>query len=338
VQDGHYFIFRSARDDVSGIWARREGSWLLWRNRPFQVYQGPLYFLEMLALKDGTRVYFIGDDQHYELMRYDAGSQAFMPYLGGASAEAVSYSRDGDWVAYITLPDRILWRSRIDGSQRQQLTFAPAQAAYPQWSPDGTQIAFELTEDGRQKIALIASSGGTPRIVAPGTEEDFGPSWEPDGKSFLFFRRHSGVPSIYSLTLKSGELVSLPESSGLKNPTVSPDGQYVAADTEDDRRVMLYDARTHMWSQLAGATIAHGIFWSRDSRSIYYQDVFGSLKQPIYRIDIGTRKITRIADISRFLRSDVRNYSFTGLAPDNSCIVRLNRTNSDVYAVDFKLE
>jgi Tol biopolymer transport system component/DNA-binding winged helix-turn-helix (wHTH) protein len=339
VQNGKYFIFRSARDDVSGIWAIREASGLLpWSNHPFQIYQGPLYFLEMLAVEDGSRVYFVGDDQRYELMRYDTGSQTFMPYLGGASAESVSYSRDGNWIAYIALPDQTLWRSRPDGSQRQQLTFAPDQAAYPQWSPDGSQIAFELRQDGRQRIALIASGGGTPRVVAPGAQEDFIPSWAPDANSLMFFRRHSGISSIYSLNLKSGELSTLPDSSGFKNPAVSPDGQYVAALTDDDRRVMLFDVRARKWAQLAVATVVHGTLWSRDSRSLYYQDVFGSLKQPIYRIEVSTQKITKVADISRFLRSDVRNYSFTGLAPDNSCIVRITRTNSDAYAVDFKLE
>lgn len=339
VKNGRYFIFRSARDGVAGVWARREGSPLLpWGNLPFQIHQGPLYFLEMLALEDGARVYFVGDDQRYELMRYDTGSRTFMPYLDGASAEAVSYSRDGSWVAYITIPDQTLWRSRVDGSQRQQLTFAPDQASYPQWSPDGSQIAFELRKDGRQKIALIASGGGTPKIVMPGTEEDFSPSWEPDGKSLLFFRRQGGVSSIYSFGLMSGRQVALPESSGLKGAKVSPDGRYVVATSDDDRRVVLLDERTRKWTELASGTIVRGPFWSRDSRAVYYQDVFGSLKQPIYRIEIDGQKITRVADIGDFLRSDVRNYSLAGLAPDNSCIVRLNRTTSDVYAVDFKLE
>jgi Tol biopolymer transport system component/DNA-binding winged helix-turn-helix (wHTH) protein len=338
VQNGKYFIFRSARNDVAGIWAMREGSWLPWRERPFQIYQGPLYLLQMLAVEDGTRVYFSGDDQHYELMRYDTGSRTFMPYLGGVSAEAVSYSRDGNWVAYITLPDRILWKSRVDGSQRQQLTFAPALAAFPEWSPDGNQIAFELTQEGTQKIALIPSSGGTPRILLPGRAEEFGPSWEPDGNSLLLFRRHGGVSSIYSLNLKSRELVSLPESSGFKGPKVSPDGQYVIAGSDDDRKVVLFDVHKRMWTQLASTTTVHGTFWAKDSRSIYYQDAFGSSQQPIYKIDILTRKMEKVADTSNFLRSDVRNYSFTGLAPDDSCIVRLTRANSDVYAVDFKLD
>jgi Tol biopolymer transport system component/DNA-binding winged helix-turn-helix (wHTH) protein len=338
VQNGKYFVFRSARDDVSSIWAKREGSWLPWHNGPFQIYQGPLYFLRMLAAEDGGRVYFVGDDQHYELMRYDAGSRTFMPYLDGVSAESVSYSRDGNWVAYITLPDRSLWRSRVDGSQRQQLTFAPAQAGFPQWAPDGNQIAFELVQDGRTKVALIASGGGTPRIVAAGTAEEFGPSWAPDGNSLLFLRRQGGVSSIDSINLKSGELGSLPGSRGFKGPKVSPDGQYVVAIADDDRAVVLFDARTRKWTQLAGTTTVHGSFWSKDGRSIYYQDVFGSLQQPIYRIDIVSRKVDKIADTSNFLRSDVRNYSFTGLAPDDSCIVRLTRANSDVYAVDLKLE
>jgi serine/threonine protein kinase len=36
----------------------------------------------------------------------------------------------------------VLWRSKLDGSERLQLAFAPMQAATPRWSPDGNRIAF----------------------------------------------------------------------------------------------------------------------------------------------------------------------------------------------------
>ena len=45
--------------------------------------------------------------------------------LRGISAEFVSFSRDGQWVAYVSYPEGTLWRSKLDGSSRLQLTYPP---------------------------------------------------------------------------------------------------------------------------------------------------------------------------------------------------------------------
>ena len=66
------------------------------------------------------------------------------PTFGGISAQDVGVSRDAQWVAYVAYPERTLWRSRVDGSQRLQLTSRPLQVSLPRWSPDGKQIAFQL--------------------------------------------------------------------------------------------------------------------------------------------------------------------------------------------------
>lgn len=75
-------------------------------------------------------------------MRYDRKTQQLSPYLTGISAEGVNFSKDGAWMTYVTWPQGQLWRSRSDGSEALQLTFAPLTAYDPQWSPDGNQIAY----------------------------------------------------------------------------------------------------------------------------------------------------------------------------------------------------
>jgi hypothetical protein len=44
-------------------------------------------------------------------------SKQFVPFLSGISATDPTFSRDGRWVAYVSYPDHILWRSRGDGSE-----------------------------------------------------------------------------------------------------------------------------------------------------------------------------------------------------------------------------
>jgi len=45
-------------------------------------------------------------------------------------------------LAYVSYPDGALWRSRVDGSEPRQLTYAPLVVSLPRWSPDGKRIAF----------------------------------------------------------------------------------------------------------------------------------------------------------------------------------------------------
>jgi len=338
VRQGQYFVFRSARDGVTGMWAVREKPPLFHRRgNPLPLYQGPLNFYTVLALDEGTRLYFTGDQERRELMRYDSGLGKFVPDMAGVSAQWVSYSRDGEWVAYVTLPERELWRSRIDGSQRQQLTFVPTQAAEPQWSPDGKQIAFTIAKAGWQTVAIIRMDGGTPKSLDLG-QAGF-PSWAPDGKSLLFHRAHTSPErdAIYSLDLASGRDTEIPGSRGLTDPVYSQDGRYVAAQADQDRKLMLFDLRTRQWIELVTAHTLYGVYWSRDGRWLYYQDLFGGVEQPIYRINILDRRVEHVTTNGPFLRGDVRSYSFKALAPDDSPIIGLARATSDIYAVDFKL-
>jgi hypothetical protein len=58
-------------------------------------------------------------------MRFDVKSDRREPFFGGISAEFLDFSKDGQWVAYVTYPEGNLWRSKLDGSERLQLTYPP---------------------------------------------------------------------------------------------------------------------------------------------------------------------------------------------------------------------
>ena len=95
----------------------------------------------------------------------------------------MDFSRDGQWVTYVSYPEGSLWRSKADGSERLQLTFPPMQAFLPRWSPDQKQIVFTGNASRQaRKNYLVSADGGISTASLPGEQTDeVDPNWSPDG-------------------------------------------------------------------------------------------------------------------------------------------------------------
>ena len=144
-------------------------------------------FRSPVSSVDGKRLFVIGEQRRGELVRFESKSGQFVPYLGGISAQDVDVSKDGQWVAYVSYPEGVLWRSRVDGSQRLQLTSLPMQASLPRWSPDGKRIAFSaVVPGGPDKIHVVAADGGRPEQLTAGNHYETDPNWSPDQNSLVF--------------------------------------------------------------------------------------------------------------------------------------------------------
>jgi len=346
MPDGNYFVFRSTRAGVASIWTISEKPKFLRRSThaPVQLTTTDSLLFNLLAAKN--RIFYAGDKEVRELARYDARLKQFVPYLPGARGSQVSFSRDGQWLAYVatTNQEAILWRSKADGRERQQLTFPPMVADAPRWSPDGKQIAFVGTVSGKQRrIFLVSSEGGEPEPVT--VLDSLYPDWSPGGDSLFFSAPVPASASMveaknfgtYQLDLKTRRLSVFPGAEVLKASAWSPDGRYLVAQTRDDRKLMLFDSQTRQWSELAqGIVLRAPVLWSRDSKYACSQDV-SEVSQPILRVRISDLKIERIATLEQILRADVRSYFLAGLAPDGSPLVSLVLSHSDIYALDLNL-
>jgi hypothetical protein len=122
--DGKYSLFRAWKlDGRRDLWAMRENAgWFQGaRHKPVQLSAGPIEVGNVVPSRDGKTLFTTGTLSRGEMMRFDAQTRRFTSFLPEISAESVSYSRDGAWMAYIKLEE--LWRSRTDGSERLQLAF-----------------------------------------------------------------------------------------------------------------------------------------------------------------------------------------------------------------------
>jgi eukaryotic-like serine/threonine-protein kinase len=336
--DGKYFLFQSTKNGRANIWAMREGTGLFQRSsgRPVQLTSGQMDSFAPGPSTDGRKVFIIGAALREEVVRYDAKSAEFLPYLSGISADGLDFSRDGRWVAYVTFPEGALWRSRVDGSERLQLTFSPMQALWPRWSPDGKQIAFSAIGPGRPlKIYLVSADGGSPEIAVPGEKSESVWGWSPDGKKLAFddAPEASGLAgALHLLDLRTRHVETLPRSEGLHSPIWSPDGRYIAAMPSDELTLMLFDFTTQRWTELAKIQQGYAN-WSHDGKYVYLDTLLGN-EWVFCRVRISDHKFEQVVSLKAVSRAWGNFGMWAGLAPDDSPLLTRAAGTQEIYALD----
>lgn len=341
--DAKYFFFESSRGNSHNIWVLGNDRSLLSRRRPApqQLTAGPLAFLFPVPAGNGGKLFVVGQQLRFELQRYDPGLRHFLPYLNGISAGELDFSRDGRWLTYVSYPDHTLFRSRLDGSQRTQLTYPPLQVHLPHFSPDGTQIAFMASQPGQHwQLYLISSQGGEAQPLASERVNQSDLTWMPDGKSLVFGHMpwlqyaNSSESGIEMLDLQTRRISSLPGSRGLFSPRVSPDGRYVAAFSADSKKLMLYEFATRKWSLLAQSRFAYSN-WSHDSRYIYLEDY--SRGDDIVRVSVRGGPSQVMESVNDVPRGSDPWASWMGLAPDDTPLLMRDQSTQEIYALDLQL-
>jgi eukaryotic-like serine/threonine-protein kinase len=338
MPDGNYYVFEADGQ----IWARREtGSLLRKANyEPVQLTSGAITYrgFYVVPSKGGKKLFAVEALPRGELERYDSKSKAFTPFLGGISAQDTAFSKDGQWVAYVLFPEGTLWRSKVDGSEKLQLSFPPLYAMQPRWSPDGTELVFWAMETGKPpRIYLTSPSGGAPRELMPdnSTNIQADGTWSPDGNSIAFTGGPSGAgparAEIDISNLKTHQISMLSGSQGFYSPRWSPDGRYLIAMPTDAYSLRLYDFKLHKWSVLASANPAYPC-WSRNSEYVYFLD--RQRAPAIVRVSIRDHKLEQIASL-KGVRTTGYFGEWFGLVPDDSPLTLKDVGTEEVVSIDF---
>jgi DNA-binding winged helix-turn-helix (wHTH) protein/Tol biopolymer transport system component len=344
--DGKFFVFLLQETfftpGIAGsqLWALDERRGLLRKapTEPVQLTSGPIQWSTPIFSKDGKKIFARGVVLHGELLRFDAKAKELKAYLGGISAEFVTFSPDGKFVAYVTFPQGILWRANRDGSNPIQLTQPPLYPIVPRWSPDGTNISFTINEPDRYLEYIIPSQGGTPQALFPqdkGGQVDA--NYSPDGRKIVFtsiqYNGNARITDFRILDVASKQISLLPGSQGLWSPRWSPNGRFIEGSSYDSG-FEVFDIEKQRWTKLREIG---GEFptWSSDSKYIYFEKYSDMPNSGIYRIRVSDGAMERIIDLQEFHSTGAVENWF-GLDPTDTPLVLHNTGTDDIFALTLE--
>lgn len=324
--DGKYLVYQAGSESQSDIWLLPMKTGLFGRSgEPIRLTHGPLPYSFPCPSHDGKQIFVLGSRERGELVRYDMKSKQFVRFLSGMSATEPTFSRDGKWVAYISFPDRGLWRSRSDGSERLQLTYAPVQAIFPQISPDGTRVSFFSPGGG---VFLVSMAGGTPQKII---ENACCATWSPDGNS-MFYQMGDGSAGM--IIDRTGQKTAVPSSHGIFAFWLNQDT--LIAPNEKGTSVVTFDRKTGKWTDLAALPpdgIEHWMM-SPDFKYFYFSTA-GSEPRAM-RLRIADRRIEAITSLKDFHRVVNHGNTQINVAPDGSPIFTRDTGYQEIYALTIR--
>jgi eukaryotic-like serine/threonine-protein kinase len=333
AQDGSFYFVSNGQ-----VWAveAHHGRFGSSSGKPVEVTSGPIQWQTPVPARNGKTIYAAGLTARGELVRFDPRSGQMQPFLGGISADSVTFSRDGKSIAYVTYPDGILWKASGDGSDPMQLTDGSMYPRVANLSPDGTQILFEAPAPHTSVVRtwILSAEGGAPRLLLPnekGPETDA--HWSPDSRRVVFAESpeegEDPRSDIRILDLDTHQVTVVPGSTGMFSPRWSPDGRSLVSLPDISLGLNIYDFKTQKWSaiyhQLAGFDT-----WSKDSRWVWFVDF--QEHRGIYRIRATGGQPERVVDLTDVPYTGFFNI-WMGLDANDAPMILRDIGTDDIYAL-----
>jgi Tol biopolymer transport system component len=188
------------------------------------------------ANPDDTDIYTSNPDGSNEVNVTNSPQKEFAP----------AWSPDGRMIAYIRLPERMLFVMNADGTNVRALTpVSTGPLNKPSWSPDGRRLAYIGGSDLAYTIAVVNVDGTGRRLLLPldGPYQEV--DWSPDGTRLAYvLNRGAGFsdPNIYVVNLDgTGERLLSIGNTHDRHPAWSPDGSRIAfTSTRDAGNAEIY--------------------------------------------------------------------------------------------------
>ncbi len=211
-----------------------------------------------------------------------AGS-VILPAFGNPAP--ASRSAGTGFIAYTT--DRVaeqfeLFRVSANGTDDQRLTVNLfADEIDPDWSPDGSRIAYVSNQYGSPDIVIMGSDGTDHRrLIADAFRREVDPDWSPDGTAIAFaWDLRGGQFDIWVADLQSSIVRQATGdfSSDDRYPSWSPDERHIAYTCQKDNQdeICVVDLATLRVQRLTQRPSTHDRqpAWSPDGTHILFTSV-----------------------------------------------------------------
>lgn len=260
---------------------------------------------------DGSRLLYLSDAEGSTQLYarwMDSGQTAQLSNLSETPGD-ISWSPDGRWIAF---------SMRVPAS-REPLAKPPEKPEKASWAPPVKlvdKLVYRIdgrgfVELGYSHVFVISAEGGTPRQLTRGDFNHNGPlSWTPDGQHIVFSANRNDdweyqpvESDVYMVSTADGTLTQLTDRRGPDDePTVSPDGRYIAYTGFDDKEQGYQLSHLYLLDRATGSSrnislefdrSVQSPQWAGNKRIIFQYDDAGRTKLASASL---SGRITTLAD------------------------------------------
>jgi TolB protein len=112
-----------------------------------------------------------------------------------------------------------------DGQNEQSALTSREPIISPEWSPDGTRLAYVSFENRKPQVWVHEIYTSKRTLVSNSKGSNSAPAWSPDGRTLAVTLTISGLSQLYTIPAAGGEPRRLTSSGGIDTePVYSPDG------------------------------------------------------------------------------------------------------------------
>jgi hypothetical protein len=304
----HYYFAIKAADEA--------GNWSGVSNSPDTTSDVPdVYYITNHIDEDAGGVYSPdGAWIAFWSARIGAGQDIYVKdpkVTGGSTTRITTVSASGVYAqfpAWSPAGDKIVYQSNVDGTWDlwvvdvdvnanppthgvpvKLTTDGVADEKYPEWSHDGTRIAFSSDQSGQYEVYTVPAAGGSWTQITSGGDHSGSPTWSPDDLWIAYHHLPTGIGSysIYKIRLSDSHVEQVtPTNNSEQNPSWSPDGLYIAFDQNATSASVMNISYTSAaggaaWTLVSEVDVPNDIAdryasWSPDSRRITYSHFHNS--------------------------------------------------------------
>jgi len=192
-----------------------------------------------------------------------------------------------------------VWISSDDGSNLVQISNSNFASGSPQWSPDGSRIAFDSLPHDRWEIYVADVAEWKPRKLITNISGVIQPHWSRNGKWIYFRSEEAGKTGIYRCPATGGDAIALSQNIDAVSPQESFDGKtlyFASHRTKSTLKRLTLSGQPGTELEVDGLPrVRDAKLWALFPGGIYF--VPAEAPRSLRYFDFATRKIRTIFEV-----------------------------------------